>query len=182
MGNANKVDMSIQNNHPENSNGAVDKIRDLLFGTQMDNYDQHFQNLETMIVNVSKTSSDQMAKRLMALEAALNQRIEKTEQTLERERKERIAALTRVNETLLQSSQQLHEQLQKLEGSTSQNIADVKILLDQQAKSLNSQIQTLREQFNQSLNDQATRLDAQTIKRQKLADLLSEASKQLKHD
>ncbi|MEE9412475.1 MAG: hypothetical protein V3V22_05420 [Methylococcales bacterium] len=177
MGNANKVEMTAQDRA-----GAVDKIRDLLFGSQMENYDQHFHHLETMIVNASKTSSELMSTRLMALEISLNQRIEKTEQTLERERKERIAALDAVNVTLQQNFLQLNDQLQKVEGGTTQTIADVKILLDQQTQGLSSQIQTLREQFNQSLNDHATQLDAQINKRQKLADLLSKVSKQLMHD
>ncbi len=176
MGNANKIEMTA----PDNI-GAVDKIRDLLFGSQMVSYDQQFQHLETKIVNESSASIEQMSARLMALETSLNQRIEKTEQILERERKERIKALDTVNGALQKSFQQLNDQVQKLEGSTTQNIADVKVLLDQQTQSLSSQIQILREQFNQSLNDQATRLDAQTIKRQKLADLLSEISTQLTH-
>ncbi len=175
MGTTNKVEITAENT------GTVDKIRDLLFGSQMDSYDHHFQKLEAMIISESRKSMDEMSVRLIALETSLNQRIGKTERTLERERKERIAALDTIKDTLQQSFQQMNDQLQKIEGSSTQNIADVKMLLDQQTQSLGSQIQTLREQFNQSLNDQATRLDAQTIKRQKLADLLSEISNQLKH-
>ena len=173
MGNTSKVEVTAENN------GPVDKIRDLLFGPQMDSYDQHFQQLETMIANQSRRSIDEMNLRLMALEASLRQRIEKAERSLQRERKERIAAIDTVNDTLQQSFQQLTDQLQKLEGSSTQDMTEVKILLDQQTQSLSSQIQTLREQFNQSLNDQASQLDSQTIKRQKLAGLLSEISTQL---
>jgi phenylalanyl-tRNA synthetase alpha subunit len=181
MGNA-KSEMTALDSHTQSNNGAVDKIRDLLFGSQMDSYDQHFQHLETMIVKESRAAIDQMSTRLITIEAAFNQRIEKTEQTLEQERKERITALDVVNDALQQNFQQLNDQLQKLEAGTAQNITDVKILLEQQTQSLSSQIQTIREQFNQSLNDQATRLDAQIIKRQKISTLLSEISTQINDD
>ena len=61
------------------SNGAVDKIRDLLFGSQMDNYDQHFQYLESMIATEARKSLDEMNTRLIALETSFVHRIEKTE-------------------------------------------------------------------------------------------------------
>jgi small-conductance mechanosensitive channel len=164
---------------PKGGDGAVDKIRDLLFGTQMENYDQHFQHLETMIVAETKKSTDEMGRRLQAVEALINQRLEKSEQALERERKERVSAFNSVNEALQQSFQQLNDRLDTFESTTDRNIADIKDTLEHESRSLAAQIKALRDELTQTLHDEANRLDRQKVNRQQLADLLLGLSNEL---
>ncbi len=164
----------------EPANGAVDKIRDLLFGQQMDGYEQNFQRLETMIFSHVKQATDEMNSRLIAVENAIDKRVETTQLALKIEQEERIQAIDAINTRMQQNYQQLSSQLHALENDSTGNLKDIKVTLEQQNQSLGSQLQALREQFNLSLNDQAARLDKQTIKRQKLAGLLSEISSQLK--
>jgi hypothetical protein len=175
MGNAKKETLLTH----KDSDGTVDKIRNLLFGTQMENYDQHFQHLETMIAAEAKKSVDEMGRRLLAVETSFNQRIEKSEQALERERKERITAFSSINEALQQSFQQLNDRLETFESASGRNIADIKDTLEHESQSLTSQIKTLRDEFTQTLNDETNRLDRQKVNRQQLADLLSGLSNEL---
>jgi hypothetical protein len=163
----------------KSSDGAVDKIRDLLFGSQMENYDQHFQRLETMIVAEVRRSTDEMGKRLQSVETAFNQRLEKSEQSLELERKERVTAFNSINEALQQSFQQLNERLEIIESATDRQIADIKDTLEHESQSLTSQIKALRDEFTQSLSDESNRLDRQKVNRQQLSDLLSGLSNEL---
>lgn len=175
MGNIKKEAVLTQSE----SAGAVDKIRDLLFGTQMESYDQHFQRLETMILAENRRSADDLSRRLQAVETSLTQRLEKSEQALERERKERIAAFNSVNEALQQSFQQLNDRLDTFENATDRNIADIRDTLEHESQSLASQIKALRDEFSQTLNDEASRLDRQKVNRQQLADLLAGLSNEL---
>ncbi len=161
------------------SDGPVDKIRDLLFGTQMETYEQQFQRLESMIAAETRRAADDMGKRLQAVETLLNQRLEKSEQALERERKERMAAFNSVNDALQQSFQQLNERLESFEGATDRNIADIKDMLEHESHSLTTQIKALRDELTQTLNDEISRLDRQKLNRQQLADLLSGLSNEL---
>jgi hypothetical protein len=161
------------------SGGAVDKIRDLLFGTQMESYEQHFQRLETMIVAETRKTADEMGRRLQAVETLFNQRLEKSEQALERERKERVAAVNSANEALQHAFQQLNDRLVNFEGATDRNFMDIKDTLEHECQSLASQIMALRDELTQTLNDETHRLDRQKVNRQQLADLLSGLSNEL---
>ncbi len=87
MENPNKEEIST---HSKDS--AVNKIRDLIFGSQEEIYDQHSQQLETKIIAECRTSMDEMSARLMVLEASIKS-LEKSQQTQEREREERIKPL-----------------------------------------------------------------------------------------
>jgi hypothetical protein len=161
------------------SEGTVDKIRELLFGAQMENYEQHFQRLETLLAAETRRTMEDLLGRLMATEAALNQRIEKAEQNQERERKERILAFNTVNETLQKAFLQLKERLDAFEKTTGQNVADLRDSIEHESHSLGSQIKALRDEFTLSLKDDTTRLDRQKVNRQQLADLLLGISNEL---
>jgi (p)ppGpp synthase/HD superfamily hydrolase len=175
MSNVKKETISTQ----KIGDGAVDKIRDLLFGTHMENYDQNFQHLETMIVAETRKATDEMGRRLQAVETLLNQRLEKSEQAMERERKERDKSLNSANEALQQSFQQLNDRLDTFESTTGRNIAEIKNTLEHESQSLASQIKALRDEFTQTLSDETSRLDRQKVNRQQLADLLSGLSNEL---
>ncbi len=175
MGNVKKETVLTQ----KEGDGPVDKIRELLFGNQMDSYEQHFQRLETMIVAETRRTADEMGRRLEAVETLLNQRLEKSEQNLERERKERMTAINTINDALQQSFQQLKDRLETFEGATDRHIADIKDLLEHESESLASQIKALRDEFTQTLNDETNRLDKQKVNRQQLADLLAGLSNEL---
>ena len=175
MSNEKKQPISTQ----KDSNVAVDKIRDILFGSQMDSYEQHFQRLEEMIVAEVRKSADGVNTQLKTLETSINQRIEKTEQTLELEKKQRVEAFNTVNTAQQQSFQQLQDQLQKLEHVSSTDMESIKVSIEQQVQSLSSQTLSLRDELSQSLNDETRRLDKETVNRQQLADMLAKLSQQL---
>ncbi|MEE9355716.1 MAG: hypothetical protein V3U75_09030 [Methylococcaceae bacterium] len=161
------------------SNGAVDKIRDLLFGSQMDNYDQHFQYLESMIATEARKSLDEMNTRLIALETSFVHRIEKTETALENEQKQRVEGLNTVHDQLQKSFEELHNALEQLEADSNQNILTIKSSMEQHKQNLLDQITTLRSDSIQSLKDETKRLEGQTVNRQQLRDLLARLSSNL---
>jgi CRP-like cAMP-binding protein len=164
---------------PKENEAPVDKIRELLFGSQMENYEQHFQRLESMIIAETKRATDEMIKRLAAVETLLNQRLEKSEQALEREQKERIATVNAVNEATKNAFLQLNNRLDSFDSATNRNLTDIKDALDYESQNLASQIKALRDELTQSLQDESGRLDRQKVNRQQLADMLAGISHEL---
>ena len=164
----------------DSTTGTVDKIRDLLFGQQMDSYDQNFQRLEAMIIREARHSMDEMNVRLKAIETSVAQQNNENQQRFEHEQEERIQGFRKINNLMNENFKLLNNQVQSLETASNKDIAEIKISIDQHRQVIDAQLQTLQEQFNQSLIEQAARLDTQSIKREKMAGLLSELAAQFK--
>ena len=56
--------------------GNLDKVRDLLFGGQMRDYDRKFARLEERLVKETADLRDEVKKRLAALEAYMKAEVE----------------------------------------------------------------------------------------------------------
>jgi len=72
--------------------GNVDKIRDILFGTQMRDYEQRFARLEETLLREAADLRESTRKRFDALESYMRKEFEALESRLKSERDERVAA------------------------------------------------------------------------------------------
>ncbi|MEO5721011.1 MAG: hypothetical protein ABIR71_06025, partial [Chthoniobacterales bacterium] len=75
--------MDSENQNAEQTNGAavdesqnVDRIRDILFGSQMRDYDGRFQRVEERLVREAAELRGDLQKRLEALEAYMKGEVE----------------------------------------------------------------------------------------------------------
>src|SRR6266511_3077010 len=98
----------------ESSPGNVDKIRDILFGTQMRDYEARFARLEETLLKEATDLKDSTRKRFDALESYLRRELESLESRLKTEREERAETL-----------RQLSGDVRSLSDSLSRKIAEV---------------------------------------------------------
>src|SRR5579863_9865008 len=83
-------------NNPEleNHEGAnVDKIRDILFGSQMRDYDKRFGRLEDRLIKDAESLREEMKKRFESLEGFVQKELESLSHRLKSEKSERSEAL-----------------------------------------------------------------------------------------
>ena len=74
----------------EGHEGAnVDKIRDILFGSQMRDYDKRFGRLEDRLIKDAEALRDEMKRRFESLEAFVQKELESLGQRLKAEKSER---------------------------------------------------------------------------------------------
>src|ERR1700722_528307 len=74
----------------EGHEGAnVDKIRDILFGSQMRDYDKSFGRLEDRLIKDAEALRDEMKRRFESLEAFVQKELESLGQRLKAEKSER---------------------------------------------------------------------------------------------
>ena len=91
--------MSADNEEKANANGEVrdganvDKIRDLIFGSQMRDYEKRFTRLEERLAKAADALRDDMKKRFDALESFVGQEMESLGQRLKTEKSERAESL-----------------------------------------------------------------------------------------
>src|SRR5580698_8148983 len=91
--------MSANNEEKAPGNGYireganVDKIRDILFGTQMRDYDKRFGRLEERLAKAADALRDDLKKRFDSLESFVQQEVDSLQQRLKTEKSERVDAL-----------------------------------------------------------------------------------------
>src|SRR5271156_6831055 len=74
----------------ENAEGAnVDKIRDILFGSQMRDYEKRFMRLEDTVTKALDTLREDMTKRLDTLGSFIRQEVDSLSQRVKAEKAER---------------------------------------------------------------------------------------------
>jgi HD-GYP domain-containing protein (c-di-GMP phosphodiesterase class II) len=160
--------------------GNIDKVRDLLFGTQMRDYDRRFTLLDERLVQEMAELKDDVRKRLAALEqfvkqetASLADRIktehdERTDATKELSRDAREAAKAfekktgklddQIGKVERESRQQILELHQRMSDDLRQRIDDVLARLAKESAELRSE-KTDRAALAALLTEMAMRLN-----------------------
>lgn len=147
----------------EPSVADVDRIRDIIFGSQMRQYDQHFKRMASQV--------DLMGKQVEELRATLDQ-----EQSGRQERTNDLQREVRQLQGELRKA--LDELRSDLSSRVEQQGANTQGQLRQLTTDVRQQSQELRNEFAASLKD----LEAETTNRHNLGDLLIEMGMRLKQE
>ena len=89
----------------------VDKIRDILFGSQMRDYDKRFMRLEERLAKAADALRDDLKKRFDSLESFVQQEVESLHQRLKTEKTERVDAIKELTRETRESSKTLENRL-----------------------------------------------------------------------
>jgi hypothetical protein len=160
----------------------VDKIRDILFGSQMRDYEKRFARLEDRMVKASEALRDEVKKRFDTLEAYVGQELEVLGQRLKGEKAERSEALKELTRETRDSSKAQEKRLSQLDGQLVEAQADLRARILEQSKALMSAIQKSRAEVESALEREAETLRTDKTDRAMLADLFSELSMRLKDE
>jgi hypothetical protein len=164
----------------EQAGGAsLDKVRDILFGVQMRDYDRRFARLEERLVKETADLKDEVKKRLDALDAYVKNETESLADRLKVERDEReqasadgSRALAEAARTLEKKAGQLDEQLNKNQRELRQQILD-------QSQRLSDDMRVKVEDVLATLAREAESLRSEKTDRATLASLLNEMAMRL---
>jgi len=125
----------------------VDKIRDILFGGQMRDYDKRFKRLEERVEQETAHFRDDMLQRFKALEERMSEEIDSLLDKVKVERQERqnnTQALeqemktlkTDINNRLTQIDEQMTKDMKNLRQQTHNKLQELSLQLRQQGESL----------------------------------------------
>lgn len=157
----------------------MDKIRELLFGGHMRDFDRRFQSLEDKISKESANIRKDMDKRLETLENFIKKNVEKLTEKQQQERSSRTDALKDLQRQLQQFEKNTEKDLERLDNSMSQEVLSINNQLHDQSKELLTIIQQVQDDSTAALNDEANRLTDQKVNREDLADLFTELALRL---
>ncbi len=158
---------------------SVDRIRDILFGSQMREYERRVGELEKRLSADSERLRQELEQRIDKLEGFFRQEVERLVDKLKSERKERIQTLADLQSKSVSLEERISERLESLEEQGSQDRLAIRNELLDQSKQLSEAIHSRTEELRASLDEETRRLQKDKTGRDELSRLMGELSLRL---
>jgi hypothetical protein len=159
--------------------GNVDKIRDILFGSQMRDYDTRFSRLEESLLKESADLRDTTRKRIDALENYIKKELESMAARLKSEREERTGADKQLASEAKSLSESLTKKIESVQDEAGEGHAQLRNQLLEQSKSLAEEIREKQAEMSALVERRYQELRAQKTDRAALAAMLTEVALRL---
>ena len=162
--------------------GKVDRIRDILFGSQMRDYDGRFQRLDERLAREAAEARSDVQKRIEGLENFLKAEVQSLTNRLNVEQNDRGSAIEKLVRNLGETAQLLENKIKNLDEHTAREIHDLREQLLEQSKALSAEIKDKHDQMKAGLNHEAEQIRNAMTGRESLAEMLSEVALRLKNE
>jgi hypothetical protein len=163
----------------ETGAGNIDKIRDILFGSNMRDYEHRFARLEEALKKESLDLRETTRRHLEALEGFVHKEFAALEARLNSEREERSDGHSRLAADLSASSNSIFKKIGEMENHEAQAQREIRNDLLQQSKELTDAIRNKGEELIALLDRRAQELQHSKTDRAALAGLFNEVSLRL---
>ena len=169
---------------PEADAGAanLDKVRDLLFGGQMRDYDRRFASLEDRILKDTSDLRDEVRKRLAAIEALLAREVEALSERIKAEQEDRSAGVSGLGRQLDDTARNFEKKAHQLDEQMSRGLREVRQQLHEQHQQLSDDLKRQADQILERLARESHQLQSDKTDRASLAALLTEMAMRLTDD
>ena len=160
----------------------VDKIREILFGGQMRDYQRRFDALEAGVASATDRLRSDLSNRIESLESFVRRELELLGERLASERRERGEEREKIASDLTDARTRVEQAIDRLDEQTAQEARALRASLQEKAGELAELIQHSRDDFNAMLTRQANSLEDRKVGREDLAALLSEVALRLNRE
>ena len=161
---------------------SVDKIRDLLFGNQMQDYDQRFARLETRFLERLKDIASEAARNLSAFESNTKKQVDSLAGQLRDEKEQRADSDKDIERVLRDQNQALEKRIRAVSDQVSQLDREMSDRLTRETQSLREEIKQKNTDIRQALENMFAELSNVKTDRTLLASLFVEVAKCLNQD
>ena len=159
--------------------GNLDKVRDLLFGGQMRDYDRKFARLEERLVRETGELRDEVRKRLAGLETYMKTEVESLSDRLRAEQDARANGGKDLARELRETAQQIEQRVSQLDEVVARGQRELRQQLHAQHQELGDDIRQRVEDVLARLAREAHDLRTDKADRGALAALLTEMAMRL---
>ena len=163
----------------ESGTGNIDKIRDILFGSNMRDYEQRFSRLEEALKKESADLRDTTRRHLEALETFVHKELAALQSRVIAERDERSEHHSRLTADLSAASASIFRKIGEMENHEAHAKSEIRNNLLQQSKDLNDAIRHKAEELTSLLENRFAELHHAKTDRAGLASLFSEVALRL---
>ncbi len=162
--------------------GNVDKIREILFGGQMRDYNKRFARLEERLLKESTDLRESTKRSLEGLEAYVRQEFQSLSNRLQAEQKTREGSVENVSRELHETAKTLDSKLAHFDSQTTQAQSDLRHQLLEQSKGLSEEIRRKSDELSALLDREVKDLNHGKTDRAALAALFTELALRLNND
>jgi hypothetical protein len=153
---------------------SVDKIRDILFGHQMRDYDKRFTRLEDRLLSEIKELREATSKQLESVEAFIKKEIELLNQQLAAEQEQNAKAAKALSKDLESNIRTISRRIEKMVEKQRKDSQDLRQQLLEQTKNLSEQIRNKHRESSQALQNNVADLRAEKMDRSALSQMFVE--------
>ena len=158
---------------------AVEQIRDLLFGTQIRDYEIHFARLEDTLAREVADIRDMVRRRLDAMESSFKKEADGLNVRLQAEENARRDLAKDSARELKGATDALSNKMTELEHSTSRANSEIRDKQAAESSKMHEELQRIHAELTALLNEQAGQLRHNKVDRVMLGSLLNEVVKKI---
>lgn len=174
---------NISNDDAMNAeSGNVDKIREILFGGQMRDYDKKFNRLEERLLKESAELREDSRRRVEALETFVNKEFAALVNRLQAEQQSREGSVQTMSRELNEAIKSLDAKLTQFYNQSTETQHDLRQQLLEQSKNLNEEIRRKHDDVSATLERELAELNHEKTDRTSLSALFTEVALRLNND
>lgn len=157
----------------------IDKIRDILFGTNMREYEARFLRLEAAVAKETSDLRESMRRRFETLESHLKKEIESLHARVKAERDERAEGLSQRARELKETADGLDRKIRDLEDHTAAAESAIRQEIMNQSHNLSEDLRVMQTEITTLLEKRFQDLNRGKTDRATLSTLLTEIAMRL---
>ena len=162
--------------------GNLEKIREILFGAQVHDFEKRFTRLEEKLLKETADSRAETKKRFDSMEAFIRKEIESLVDRVKAEQGERSDALKEISRDLRDTAKNLEKKLAQQDEQTTKGQRELRQQILDQSKSLADEIRNRVKESAAVLTRELRELRSEKTDRSALAGLFTEAAMRLSGD
>ena len=162
--------------------GNLEKIRDILFGAQVNDFEKKFARLEDRLLKETSDSRAEAKKRFESLEAFIRKEIEALADRIKTETAERAESGKELGRELRETGRSLEKKLGQLDEQTTKSQRELRQQILDQSKSLTEEIRNRVRESAAALSRELSELRAEKTDRAALAGVFTDAAMRLTGD
>ncbi|MEM6327049.1 MAG: hypothetical protein AAF791_08025 [Bacteroidota bacterium] len=165
--------------HEDPAAGGLDKIRELLFGREMETVERRFARLEARLAGDAAALREEVLTRLEALDAYVKDELGSLNAGLGQERRDREEAIERAAMEARTGRDALARRIADAKDANDQTAQVVRQRILDEATRAQNAIRTTGEEIQRALDKRTAQLDERKADRKALAALFSQAAARL---
>ena len=175
--------LSAQTRTTDADGGAsLEKVRDLLFGVQMRDYDRKFARLEERLVKETNDLREDVKKRLAAIEQLLAKEVESLNERLNTEHDDRAGSAKDLARQLDDTARSFEKKTGQIDDQLSRGLREVRQQIHEQHQQLSDDLKRQADEILERLARESQELRTDKTDRASLAALLTEMAMRLTDD
>jgi uncharacterized phage infection (PIP) family protein YhgE len=161
---------------------SLEKVRDILFGSQSREYEKRLARLEERLVKEAADLRDEFRKRFDSLEVYTRKEVESLAARLKTEHDQRTESAKEISRELKETSRALEKKTSQLDDQLTTNARELRQQILEQSKSISTEIRQKHEAMSAALQGATAELREEKTDRAALASLFMEVAMRLNNE